>query len=384
MSGTESHKLLFINHWAERLGGAEFSLMDIMVEAAKRAEVFLVTSESGFLIEKAGKAGIKCKIISCNKNIERFRREHLLFEVVKKWKILLSYLNFIWQLHKYVVELKPDIIHANIPKSHIAAALLSILGYKGILIFHIREIFKKRSLITTLYRFLLPRGSRTRVIAISNAVKMALPHRIEKKSVVLYNGIDVPDTIVKQRNEDTLRFLYLGRIVPWKGCHFLIDAFNEFNNQHDSALASLDLVGDTLYWDQSYRNELVDKINQLKLTDKIRIFPHTENPQETYCSHDVLCMSSDNEPFGRVAAEGMGFGLPVISFHSGGVSEIVINNVTGFLIESNNIENYAAAMGILFKDRLLVRNMGRAGHKLAKEKFNRTINIPVILDYMLN
>ena len=53
MSGKERIKILFVTHWAQRLGGAELSLLDIMKEACKKADIYLVTSEDGKLVESA-------------------------------------------------------------------------------------------------------------------------------------------------------------------------------------------------------------------------------------------------------------------------------------------------------------------------------------------
>ncbi len=382
MSGKERIKILFVTHWAQRLGGAELSLLDIMAEACKRADIYLVTSEDGKLVESAKGLGVNCTIIPCKKEIENIRRDKMILALLRNIRILFFYFHYVYKFCKHVISLKPDIIHANIPKSHIALSLSSWLYNDCTFIFHLREIFKKPSFSSALYQLLLPRKN-FMVIAISDAVKRNLPARIKKNTVVLYNGIRIPEQVPPKKMQQKLAFLYLGRIVPWKGCHLLIDAFNLLYQKAGDLCGTFDLVGDTLYWDQSYRNYLVDKIIGLNLAGKIRLMPHTPNPQQTFYTHDVLCMASDNEPFGRVAIEAMSCGLPVISFKSGGICEIIKHGITGLLVEQNNIGAFADAMLMFTYKPDMIEVMGKSGYKTAKNYFDKEKNIPRIVNEMI-
>ncbi len=59
----------------------------------------------------------------------------------------------------------------------------------------------------------------------------------------------------------------------------------------------------------------------------------------------VLCPSDWEEPFGLVAAEAQAAGTPVVAFARGGLSEVVDDAVTGYLVEPGNLEQAAAAVG---------------------------------------
>ncbi len=382
MSGKKRPKVLFVTHWAQRLGGAELSLLDIMKEACKKADTYLVTSEGGILVESAKRMGLNCTIIPCKKEIENIRRDKMILALLRNITTLFFYFRYVYKFCRYVICLKPDIIHANIPKSHVALSLSSWLYRNSICIFHIREIFKRPSFSSVLYRLLLPRKN-FMVIAISGAVKDNLPSRIKKNTVVLYNGIEIPEQ-VPQKKSQKVAFLYLGRIVPWKGCHLLIDAFYLLYQKTGDLCGTLDLVGDTLYWDQSYRKVLSDKISRLNLAGKVRLMPHTSNPQQAFYSHHILCMASDNEPFGRVAIEAMSCGLPVISFESGGICEIVKHEVSGLLIEQNDISAFADAMEMFIHNPDKIYSMGKSGYQITKNNFDRGRNIPRIIDKMIS
>lgn len=358
------------------------SLLDIMNEAREKAELYLVCSEHGLLVEEAEKMGVNSLIITCRKEIEKIRREKMIYSIIRNFTVLCSYMRYVYMLNQYVKRLKPDIIHANVPKSHIAAILLFYLNHKCIFIFHLREIFKKKTFSSMLYNWLLP-SRRSLIIAISDAVRKTLPSRIKNHTIVLYNGINVPLKIPQKRSGKLIRFLYLGRIVPWKGCHLLIDAFYQLHRKTGDHCGTLDLIGDTLYWDQSYRKILLDKISMFDMAGKIRIFPHTSDPERVYLTHDILCMASDNEPFGRVAVEAMSYGLPVISFKSGGVCEIIRHEISGFLVEQDDIQAYVQTMEKFINDPSRIASMGRSGYAIARKEFNSRKNIPEIVDKMI-
>ena len=66
----------------------------------------------------------------------------------------------------------------------------------------------------------------------------------------------------------------------------------------------------------------------------------------------VLCPSDWDEPFGLVAAEAQAAGTPVVAFARGGLTEIVDDTVTGFLVEPGNVaEAVAAVRSVVTLDR---------------------------------
>ena len=58
----------------------------------------------------------------------------------------------------------------------------------------------------------------------------------------------------------------------------------------------------------------------------------------------VLCPSDWDEPFGLVAAEAQAAGTPVVAFARGGLTEIIDDGVTGFLLEPGDVEGAVAAV----------------------------------------
>ena len=59
----------------------------------------------------------------------------------------------------------------------------------------------------------------------------------------------------------------------------------------------------------------------------------------------VLCPIDFDEPFGLVAAEAQAAGTPVVGFGRGGLTEVVEDGITGFLVEPGDIAAAVAAVG---------------------------------------
>jgi glycosyltransferase involved in cell wall biosynthesis len=172
-------------------------------------------------------------------------------------------------------------------------------------------------------------------------------------------------------------------VVPWKGCHLLVEAFSELYRRKGQNAGTLDIIGGTLYWSESYRAELAASISRQGLQSACRLLPHTETPLEAMAGSDVFCCASDREPFGRAVAEAQGCGLPVIAFAAGGVVEIVAHGETGVLVPAGDIRAFADAMEGFVNAPEKIAAMGRAARDRAFRCFNRSDQIPAIADFLL-
>ena len=272
-------------------------------------------------------------------------------------------------------------LQANVPKSHIALFILSRIGYTGKCCFHIREIFDTKTAPKLIYKISFP-SRKSSVIAISNAVKQNLPQNIIARASVIYNGVSLSHAPKKYDKDTILKLLYLGRIVPWKGCHILIDILSMVIKQYPSSKVELSLVGDTLYWSDDYRNELKEKIEQLHLSSCCRLSPYTSDAESVFLSHDIFCNASLKEPFGRVVAEAQGCGLPVIAFNTGGIPEIVTHNETGILVPYGECKLFTDAIGRFIERRDLIEKMGSHGRARVKHHFNRNNQGPLLSQFL--
>jgi glycosyltransferase involved in cell wall biosynthesis len=378
MSTNKLPTILFLNHWAKNMGGAEHSLLDIIAETAKTAQCHLITSEEGVFTQKAKQYGAICHVAPCKMKDRVFLRKNL-FLFLFSFIDIISFLRYVYNIQKLAQNIQPQIIHANVPKSHIALCFLWFRGYK---VFHMREIFPKLSFANIVYLVLFPL-KKCSVISISQAVHNNLPFRLKSKSTVIYNGIAIPSNTKDFSNlKQAVRLLYLGRIVPWKGCHLLIDIFYEVKRMFPEHTLSLSLVGDSYYWSKDYRQNLLLQIKSHSLESCCSLLPHTDDIASVFLQHDIFVNASVNEPFGRSIAEAMAAGLAVVSFNTGGIGELVVHKETGLLVEDKNNTGFIEALCELIRDEDKIPEMGKKARIRAMELFNREIQIQRIVDFI--
>ncbi|HXB43407.1 MAG TPA: N-acetyl-alpha-D-glucosaminyl L-malate synthase BshA [Puia sp.] len=97
-----------------------------------------------------------------------------------------------------------------------------------------------------------------------------------------------------------------------------------------------------------------DLCRELNLCDEIRFVGKQEQMEEILAVADLFLLTSDYESFGLAALEAMAAGVPVISTNVGGLPEINLSGVTGFLSEVGDIKAMSAhAIEILQDENVL-------------------------------
>jgi glycosyltransferase involved in cell wall biosynthesis len=386
-------RTVFVTHWARRIGGAERSLLDICryMHDQGYTDMHLVTTERGTLVTQAQALGVKCHIVACSPRVETLRRGIGYITVLRRVQALLQYGVYVCRALWHLRRLQPRILHANVPKSHLVLMAFARLSACTLhkpgevpprYIVHLREIVWPRGPMRLLYRVGLTR-EHTRVIAISTAVKQSLPAACRSVTRVVYNGVTVPPaTAPAAPGQDVVRFIYLGRIVEWKGCHLLIDAFAGLVAALGAARCHLSLVGDTAYWPQSYRTRLQQRIGEHGLTGMCTLAPYTDQVYATLRRHHVYCSASCQEPFGRAVAEANACGLPAVAFDSGGVREVISHGHTGFLVPYGDVPAYTEALCTLVRNPSSIQRMGARAHARVKRRFNADIQLPKLVKTM--
>lgn len=86
-----------------------------------------------------------------------------------------------------------------------------------------------------------------------------------------------------------------------------------------------------------------------------------------YSAADVVVMPSLYESFGMVALEAMACGTPVVASDVGGLSFVVRNGETGFLVPDRDPKALAECLNNLLRDPALRARLGRRGIQVARE-----------------
>jgi glycosyltransferase involved in cell wall biosynthesis len=89
-----------------------------------------------------------------------------------------------------------------------------------------------------------------------------------------------------------------------------------------------------------------------------------------FCVPSVTASDGDAEGFGMVFAEAQGCGAPVVTFSSGGTSDAVLHNETGFLAPEGDWRKLADSILTLLKNPGIRERFSHAGRERAEEKFD--------------
>ncbi|HLY71867.1 MAG TPA: glycosyltransferase, partial [Puia sp.] len=102
------------------------------------------------------------------------------------------------------------------------------------------------------------------------------------------------------------------------------------------------------------RSAAEDLCRELNLSEDVRFVGKQEQMEEIIAVADLFLLPSEYESFGLAALEAMAAGVPVISTDVGGLPEINVDGITGFLSHVGDIENMSRnAITILESDATL-------------------------------
>ena len=184
-----------------------------------------------------------------------------------------------------------------------------------------QEIYNRADLIITISEYI-----RQRVLTIDNQ---------DKKCKVVLNGIDLHafsksslETVSRQDyglKANDFVIVFTGRMIPEKGIHQLLKAFQELKSHPSIKLL---MIGGSFYGneveDTPFTSELRTQFAQLQ--DRI-IFtgfkPYQEIPSLLSLADIAVLPSVWEEPLGLTCMEAMAMGLPVITTNKGGIPETV-------------------------------------------------------------
>jgi len=101
-----------------------------------------------------------------------------------------------------------------------------------------------------------------------------------------------------------------------------------------------------------------------------------------YAGADAFVLASQNESFGQVYIEAMASGTPVIGTNTGGVPEIITDNVNGFLISPDNASLLAQKIELLLSNDDLRHQFIASGLETVRQKFTASRQISRLLHFL--
>ena len=161
----------------------------------------------------------------------------------------------------------------------------------------------------------------------------------------------VDDSVRRRLDIHGAMILFVGRLVDKKGPRHLLEAMPEVLEEFPQAV--LVLIGDG-----TGRGRLEAMADQMGIKDSTRFLgrianselPPYYNAADLFVGPSVVDARGDTEGLGIVFLEAAASGVPVIGTNVGGISEMLIDGVTGIEVEPANARQLAREIKRLLRD----------------------------------
>jgi len=211
----------------------------------------------------------------------------------------------------------------------------------------------------------------SRIISVSKTVEQELLD--DKVSPVIIsdiaNGVDlhrynrhmVKSEMRKRMNlPESNTVIFTGRLSPEKGVDFLIRSFVLLDKIKPCQLL--------IIADGPERKNIVRLIKEYNVSNSVMLTSAVEEIAPYLGASDLFVLPSRFEGLSNSLLEAMSCGLPVVSTRVGGSKDLIQDGVNGLLVDVDNEEQLAGAMGRILGDRQLAESLGKNARATVKAR----------------
>lgn len=190
--------------------------------------------------------------------------------------------------------------------------------------------------------------------------------------------LDFLNSKLKKKFDDNgiFKILFCGRLVKWKGCLQIIEIAKVLKDKGFENW-QIEIIGDG----PEFEN-LTQKIEENSLQSHVFILG--KQPQDvvfdTMNNSDVFLLpgiydesTRRAETQGLVIQEAQFFYLPVVISNAGGAKYGVVDQVTGFVLDYEDIDGFADRLIYLMSNKNMIKIMGEKGHEYVISNFSTKI-----------
>lgn len=320
------------------MGGSTASLFNLIESIKEYVNPIVLFRSKGVGLNYYQEHGIECHVFpyyslhdyKANRFIDVWTHPWR-WHYIKKWRGDLACVRFVKQ---FLNNRKLDIVHTNTSVDDIGVLLSRRLHAKHV--WHVRECLDIHS-NTTIYggmdSLIKKINDADARIAISSFVKKhwQMP---DENTWVIHDAVRSSHEACYEPQKDNYLLFCSYYLTEPKGTRKAIIAFAKSGVMRDKT--KLILLGNC---DETYKSSLIDTAEQYGVSDFIDFIPVQQDVKPYFIKAKAYIMASQNEGLGRVTAEAMFFGCPVIAFASGGTLDIIKDGETGYLY--NNLDECA-------------------------------------------
>lgn len=355
------------------LGGSTASLYNLIDSVKDYVNPIVLFREDGVGVDFYRQQGIECYVYPFV-NLSAFYENNLLdvwqhpwrWHYIKKWRIDRACVKFV---QKVLQGRKIDIVHTNTSPNDIGARLAKVFHAKHI--WHVREcldVHSKMHIYRGMPHHIHKVNEADARIAISNFVAQHW-QMTQQNTWIINDAIrSKKDICYLPQKEKTILFCSY-YLTEYKGARRVISAFAQSGVSKQGF--RLILIGNC---DNEYHQSLLETAIELGVMEAIDFIPCQSDIKPYFSRATAYIMASEFEGLGRVTAEAMLFGCPVIAHATGGTLDLVKDGETGYLY--NTVDECAALIKKVCSENqepLILRAQEFAINNLSQEVYGPKI-----------
>ncbi|HEU5237975.1 MAG TPA: glycosyltransferase family 4 protein, partial [Pyrinomonadaceae bacterium] len=382
MKSPTRRKVIFVES-ASAMGGVQFSTLYLAQNLNQEEwKPVVVCPEVGDLTRTCRDAGIETSIVEYPRlystSIRVGRGTRLPNPFAWLWN-----LGVVWRasrrLQSFLRESSPSVVVSKGLAAHFIAGLAA-RGLNLPCIWHLQDFISERSF--GIYRRILGFAARRlpqQIIVDGIAIKQQLPASLKLPISVVQNGVDTSEfrpgidgSAVRAElgiTKDQIVIGHAGRITPWKGQHYFIEAFARIAADYPDAC--LLIVGAPVFDNDAYESRLRSMAAEFGLTDRIRFAGYRHDLSHVLAAMDIFAFTSvekDTSPLALLSA--MSSGLPTVAFDISGVCELFNDNEQLLRVSVGGTEELSVALAKLISDSSLRLRLAKAARQTVEQKFS--------------
>ena len=298
---------------------------------------------------------------------------------VNDWRAL-------WKIYRIIGREKPDIVHTHTAKAGTLGRLAAVLynlthclckrgcvKCKVVHTFHghvLHSYFGRVKSFVFIWIEKILAIFTDGIVTVSDVLKKELSgiFRIapEEKFFVVELGFELDKLLgLPRRGEaDYVNIGIVGRLVPVKNHKMLFKVGSRLKAQ--GLKVKIIVIGDG-----ELRHKLEDYIRELDIEEIVEFKGWIKDLNDIYKELDILTLTSLNEGTPVSIIEAMAAAKPIVATRVGGVSDIVQDGKSGYLVRSGDEEDFREKLSDLIKDREKRKGFGEYGRELVKDRFSK-------------
>lgn len=208
-----------------------------------------------------------------------------------------------------------------------------------------------------------------------------VPQAQHAKIAVCYHGIELPETMAGQREEDLV--VAVGRLTAKKGFHHLVAACADLTRTGTRVRCVIIGEGEE-------RSSLEDAISRAGVHECVTLIgarPHREVMEwmaraAVFALPSMVAKDASMDGIPNVILEAFAVETPVVSTRLSGIPEVVRDGETGVLVPPDDAVALAAALRAVLGDPDAHRARARRGHEIVAAAFDLDRNVRAFLAWI--